>query len=174
MDHLIKKSQELCSKVLMLLAIEFCVKADAHLPIMRILRKVGIGLCFEGFQYYMPHVFPQVGFRGWIFSVADEENKDSRVGKNTHESRGDARMLRDKLAAWRTADISSCAPGELIDITTVRVDDAMPMATRMENYIRDIKNPYLFRVGDTIVQIEFTGGTSLQNRMETLFRSKNQ
>lgn len=43
----------------------------------------------------------------------------------------------------------------LVDIATVHIDTSLPAAERMEDYLQQIKNPYLFRSGNLIVRIRF-------------------
>lgn len=38
----------------------------------------------------------------------------------------------------------------LVDIASVHIDTTLPAAERMENYLQQVKNPYLFRSGNTI------------------------
>lgn len=43
----------------------------------------------------------------------------------------------------------------LVDIASVHIDTTLPAAERMENYLQQVKNPYLFRSGNTIVRVRF-------------------
>jgi hypothetical protein len=40
----------------------------------------------------------------------------------------------------------------LIDIRDVRIDPDMPWAQRMQKYLHDIKNPYVYKCGDIIIR----------------------
>jgi len=44
---------------------------------------------------------------------------------------------------------------ELADIQTVHIDTSLPLAERYQKYIAQIKNPYHFRHGDSIINISF-------------------
>lgn len=44
---------------------------------------------------------------------------------------------------------------DLVDIAAVHIDTSLPAAERMENYLQQVKNPYLFRSGNLIVRIRF-------------------
>ncbi len=43
----------------------------------------------------------------------------------------------------------------LVDIRDVKVDRSQPMEKRLKSYVEQIKNPYLFKVGDTIVRVSY-------------------
>ncbi len=43
----------------------------------------------------------------------------------------------------------------LVDIRDVKVDRSQPMEERLKSYVEQIKNPYLFKVGDTIVRVSY-------------------
>ena len=49
----------------------------------------------------------------------------------------------------------------LSDICDIEVDRTLPRAERMERYLEEIKNPYLFRAGDVVVKIEPRGNARL-------------
>ncbi|MCD8106777.1 MAG: hypothetical protein LUE20_02285 [Oscillospiraceae bacterium] len=43
----------------------------------------------------------------------------------------------------------------LVDIRDVRIDRSQPVEERMKSYVEQIKNPYMFRVGDTVVRVSY-------------------
>lgn len=43
----------------------------------------------------------------------------------------------------------------LVDIRSVKIDPAQPVEERMKSYIEQIKNPYLFKVGSTVVRVSY-------------------
>ena len=43
----------------------------------------------------------------------------------------------------------------LVDIRDVRLDPALPAQERIRSFVHQIKNPYLFRVGDTVVRVSY-------------------
>jgi hypothetical protein len=52
---------------------------------------------------------------------------------------------------------------ERLDIKNIDIDMNASAADRAEQYLRQVKNPYHFRVGDIAVNVEFTeGGKSLR------------
>lgn len=55
---------------------------------------------------------------------------------------------------------------ERVDIEEIKINLHTPMGKRMEEYIRQIKNPYAFRCGETMVDIQFSeDGVTLQAAM---------
>ena len=43
----------------------------------------------------------------------------------------------------------------LVDIRDVRIDRSMSVEDRMKSYVEQIKNPYMFKVGNTIVRVSY-------------------
>ncbi|MCD7822684.1 MAG: hypothetical protein LUG86_01490 [Oscillospiraceae bacterium] len=43
----------------------------------------------------------------------------------------------------------------LVDIRDVRIDRSQPVEERMKSYVEQIKNPYMFKVGDTVVRVSY-------------------
>lgn len=57
----------------------------------------------------------------------------------------------------------------LADVCDVVIDTSLPQEERMKSYIRQIKNPYLFRCDDVTVRISFADAdTSLEERIKQL------
>ena len=44
---------------------------------------------------------------------------------------------------------------QLVDIRDVKIDRSLPMEERVKSFIEQIKNPYQFKVGDTVVKVSF-------------------
>lgn len=60
---------------------------------------------------------------------------------------------------------------DLIDLKDIRIDENKPINERMRDYLDQIKDPYLFRVGDIVVKVKFAGEESLQTKIEEMMRS---
>ena len=43
----------------------------------------------------------------------------------------------------------------LVDIRSVKIDPAKPVEERMRSYVEQIKNPYMFKVGSTVVRVSY-------------------
>ncbi len=62
------------------------------------------------------------------------------------------------LKHLRNADISACNADELVDLRNVKVNPKASLNRRADNFIAQVGNPYLFRVDDVVVKIEFGDG----------------
>lgn len=51
----------------------------------------------------------------------------------------------------------------LVDIRDVKIDRSLPVEERMKSYVEQIKNPYLFKVGNTIVRVSYANTTQTIN-----------
>jgi hypothetical protein len=66
-------------------------------------------------------------------------------------------------------DIRTVDPATLVDAKSVRVRQELPRIERMRDYMRQIGNPYCFRVGKVVVKLSFaSGGETLTDRLESL------
>ena len=60
--------------------------------------------------------------------------------------------------------------GDLVDIRDVRVDTELPKQERIVEFIRQVKNPYLFKCGDFVVGVKYANnGLSLEDCLERVF-----
>ena len=51
------------------------------------------------------------------------------------------------------------------DLKELTVDVTKPLDKRLKQYIMDVKNPHMVRVGDILVQIEFAGKKSFSDAL---------
>lgn len=51
----------------------------------------------------------------------------------------------------------------LVDIRSVRIDHSAPLDERLKSYVEQIKNPYMFKVGDTVVRVSYADTESTIN-----------
>ena len=51
----------------------------------------------------------------------------------------------------------------LVDIRDVKIDRSLPVEERMKSYVEQIKNPYMFKVGKTIVRVSYANTTQTSN-----------
>ena len=51
------------------------------------------------------------------------------------------------------------------DLKELTVDVTKPLDKRIKQYIMDVKNPHMVRVGDILVQIEFAGNRSFSDAL---------
>ncbi len=61
--------------------------------------------------------------------------------------------------------------GSLVDIQEVTVNKALPREERILDFVRQIKNPYLFRCGKFTVHASFAaGGPTLEDCIRGIIR----
>ena len=59
----------------------------------------------------------------------------------------------------------------LVDIRSISVDKTLPKQERIASFVRQIKDPYLFRCGDFVVQVCFANnGATLEDRLQGILR----
>ena len=51
------------------------------------------------------------------------------------------------------------------DLKDLTVDVTKPLDKRLKQYVMDVKNPRMVRVGDILVQIEFAGNRSFSDAL---------
>ncbi len=69
------------------------------------------------------------------------------------------------IKEMKNIDIRTVDPATLVDVNTIRIDDSLSKEERLAEYIRQVKNPYCFRVGKMTVKCTFSDdGISLQER----------
>lgn len=69
-------------------------------------------------------------------------------------------------------DIQTIDIHNLVDISDIKIDITMEKNDRMQNFIKDIKNPYCFRCKNTVVKVSFCNeGGSFQELLQDYFSS---
>lgn len=80
---------------------------------------------------------------------------------------------QEELEAMKNVDIRTVNPATLRDIRDVKINTALPKAQRIQDYIRQIGNPYCYRHGKYVVKIRFADtNVTLEDRMLAYIRSK--
>lgn len=77
---------------------------------------------------------------------------------------------RENMQMMKDVDIRTVERSQLVDLKSVVIDENQPIAERMEAFVRQIRNPYCFRVGDVAVKVVYkeNGPTFQQNFEEML------
>lgn len=52
-------------------------------------------------------------------------------------------------------DLMACDPGALVDLYDIHIDTTLPVRKRMEGFLEQIGNPYLFKVYGLIVKTTY-------------------
>ena len=73
----------------------------------------------------------------------------------------------------KAVDIRSVSRDDLVDIRDVVIDQDAPKEERIKSFLRQIKNPYCFKVGNVVVKTTFADtDVTLDDRLEQYFRNK--
>lgn len=67
-------------------------------------------------------------------------------------------MQENSLSRFRSSSVADCDTPILIDLKSVAVDPALSPGERLQSFLDQIKNPYLFKVGDLAVGVRYAGG----------------
>lgn len=82
---------------------------------------------------------------------------------------------RTELERLKNMDIEQCETDQLVDLRSVAIDKSLPVPERMRSFVKQIKNPYLFKVDDITVKVEFSSGKSLEDSLLSfLLAEKNR
>lgn len=70
-------------------------------------------------------------------------------------------------------DLGAIDRESLVDIRSVNIDTTLPKEERMRDFIRQIKDPYLYRHGKYVVKIAFSDtDITLEQRLADYVRAK--
>ena len=69
------------------------------------------------------------------------------------------------LNGLKHIDIEQCEQDQLVNLRSVSIDKSLPVPERMSTFVKQIKNPYLFKVDDITVKVEFSSGKSLEDSL---------
>lgn len=81
---------------------------------------------------------------------------------------------RDHLDSLAAAAQTAVTTDRLVDITNISVDSLQPPHARIEHFISESENPYMFKVNGTTVRIAFANdGPPLSQLLEEVARMKH-
>lgn len=76
------------------------------------------------------------------------------------------------LEEMKSVDVRTVDRDSLVDLNEIRIDDSLSPKERAEEFLKQIKNPYCFRVGKVVVKNVYSDdGVSLQERFEQFART---
>lgn len=80
---------------------------------------------------------------------------------------GEFDLSQVDFEALRQVDVRMVDPDTLVDIKELDIDKTMPREQRMAEFVRQVKNPYCFKVGKVAVSVGYSGdGVTFEQRME--------
>ena len=75
--------------------------------------------------------------------------------------------MHTSLKSMRDTDVRNIDPALLVDIRDVKVNTSLPREDRLLDYLSQIKNPYCFKHGKTVVKVSFADTeATLEDRLE--------
>ena len=80
-------------------------------------------------------------------------------------------MTMEQLLRCQQTDIYDCEADNLTDLKQVDISPYLPTPVRMEQYLEQVGNPYLFRVDKLIVKVSYSGEKDLSATLTRLLAS---
>lgn len=77
-------------------------------------------------------------------------------------------MTGKQLLHCRQADILTCDTNNLVDLKNISIPADLPLPLRTEQYLEQVRNPYLFKVDSLIVKVSFSGKQDLSSKLSSL------
>ena len=76
------------------------------------------------------------------------------------------------IEEMKAVDIRTVDHENLVDVTGILISDDMTKEERVNEFVKQVKNPYCFRVGDIVVKNVYSSdGISLKDRFEQFART---
>ena len=75
------------------------------------------------------------------------------------------------IEEMKAVDIRTVDPESLVDVTGILISDDMTKEERAVEFVKQVKNPYCFRVGDMVVKNIHSDGISLKDLFEQFART---
>ena len=78
----------------------------------------------------------------------------------------------ERLNALKNCSLTQCNKDDLVNLDSIVIDSSKPLPERMLDFLYQIKNPYLFKVGDIAVKVVYSKtDVTLQQQMESLVQA---
>ena len=65
-------------------------------------------------------------------------------------------LNRSELNKCRETSIMSCNPDSLVDLREVKIDTTKSVRERIDSFMNQVRNPYLFKVDDVVIKVKFS------------------
>ena len=76
-------------------------------------------------------------------------------------------LTKSQLDLCKAAEIALCDKSNLNDLRDITVDKSKSVMEKIENFTQQVKNPYLFKVGDVIVKVAYSGGKDFSGALSS-------
>ena len=67
-------------------------------------------------------------------------------------------MNQRNLELCRNMDVKTCDPDMLVDLQDLHIDASRPRSERMEAFVQQVGNPYLFKVDGLVIKAVYAPG----------------
>lgn len=76
------------------------------------------------------------------------------------------------IEEMKAVDVRTVDPETLVDVSKIKIDESLSKEERVAEFLRQVKNPYCFRVGNMVVKNVYSNdGVSLRERFEQFART---
>lgn len=80
-------------------------------------------------------------------------------------------LTKSELEQMKSVDIRTVDKDSLVDLDSVVIDTSQPIEERIKSFIAQVKNPYVFRIGDVAVKVNYAdSGPSFTEVFESLIK----
>ena len=78
-------------------------------------------------------------------------------------SREDLKELSEELKRLREVDVKTVDRDTLVDLKDVKINQELPVLERLIDFIKQIKNPYCYKMNGMVIKVSFAGEKSLND-----------
>ncbi len=72
----------------------------------------------------------------------------------------------------KQVDVCTVDRESLVDITKIQIDQNLPKEQRLEEFLKQVKNPYCYRCGKVVVKVSFSDTeTTLEECLERYLKT---
>lgn len=79
-------------------------------------------------------------------------------------------LSKSDLQALSKQNPLSCDVDSLVDLRDISIDTGKPVADRVCDFIEQVKNPYLFKVGDITIKVNYRNGRTITDAVIALLK----
>lgn len=80
--------------------------------------------------------------------------------------------MSDDFTKLKEIDVQKVDPDTLVDIGDIQIDNTLPRIERQREFVRQIKNPYCFKVGKVVVKVSYAdNGKTFEELMENYLQT---
>ncbi len=76
----------------------------------------------------------------------------------------------NELEQCRKTKLEQSDISELIDLQSIQIDTSKPVAERIPEFLEQVRNPYLFKVGDVAMKVNYGDGKAFSDAIAALLQ----